>query len=110
MSIHPDIQILLDNTFGKFGGVLEQHDFDPRLIEIGKVTYVGRSHARVSGLPNVQSEELLQFPNHVLGLDLNLDPNEVGVGISGQIVTGKFIDVERPYLPGPKDGDNGNQA
>lgn len=94
MSIHPDIQILLDNTFGKFGGVLEQHDFDPRLIEIGKVTYVGRSHARVSGLPNVQSEELLQFPNHVLGLALNLDPDEVGVVLldpSDQLTAGDEV-------------------
>jgi F-type H+-transporting ATPase subunit alpha len=94
MSIHPDIQILLDSTFSKFGGVLEQHEFDPRLIEIGKVSYVGRSHVRVSGLPNVQSEELLQFPNHVLGLALNLDPDEVGVVLldpSDQLTAGDEV-------------------
>ncbi|MCA9016044.1 MAG: alternate F1F0 ATPase, F1 subunit alpha [Planctomycetaceae bacterium] len=79
MKISPEIKTLLDRTFEKFGGVLAQHNFEPRPIEIGKVTYVGRSHARVSGLPNVQSEELLQFPNHILGLALNLDVDEVGV-------------------------------
>ncbi|WP_417387463.1 alternate F1F0 ATPase, F1 subunit alpha [Gimesia sp.] len=79
MNDRPDIHSLIDNTFNHFGNVLNQHEFTPRLIEVGKVTYVGRSHARISGLPNVQSEELLQFPHHILGLALNLDEHEVGV-------------------------------
>ncbi|WP_417390449.1 alternate F1F0 ATPase, F1 subunit alpha [Gimesia sp.] len=79
MNHSPDIKSLIHSTFDQFGSVLSQHDFTPRLIEIGKVTYVGRSHARISGLPNVQSEELLQFPHHILGLALNLDEHEVGV-------------------------------
>ncbi|QDT89970.1 alternate F1F0 ATPase, F1 subunit alpha [Gimesia algae] len=79
MNQSPDVKSLIDTTFDQFRGVLSQHDFAPRLIEIGKITYVGRSHARISGLPNVQSEELLQFPHHILGLALNLDEDEVGV-------------------------------
>ena len=79
MNQSPDIKSLIDTTFDQFSGVLSQHDFAPRLIEIGKITYVGRSHARISGLPNVQSEELLHFPHHILGLALNLDEHEVGV-------------------------------
>ncbi len=73
------IQKTLDTTFRLFDDVLEKHDFSPTPIEVGAVSMVGRSIARVTGLPNVQSEELLLFPNRVLGLAFNLDPDEVGV-------------------------------
>jgi len=94
MDINPSIKTLLDQTFDSFDNVLTQHDFNPRLIETGKVTYVGRGNARVNGLPNVQSEELLQFPNHVLGLALNLDADEVGVVLldhSDQLTAGDEV-------------------
>ena len=94
MTIEPSIKALLDQTFGSFDKVLTQHDFNPHLIEIGEVTYVGRSHVRVNGLPNVQSEELLQFPNHVLGLAFNLDVDEVGVVLldhSDQLTAGDEV-------------------
>nr|WP_299463044.1 alternate F1F0 ATPase, F1 subunit alpha [uncultured Gimesia sp.] len=94
MDINPSIKTLLDQTFDSFDNVLTQHDFNPRLIETGKVTYVGRGNARVNGLPNVQSEELLQFPNHVLGLALNLDADEVGVVLldhSDQLTVGDEV-------------------
>ena len=35
--------------------------------------------ARVEGLPNLQSEELVQFENDRLGMAFNLDPDDVGV-------------------------------
>tara|TARA_R110002095_G_scaffold189535_1_gene167061 strand:+ start:297 stop:1823 length:1527 start_codon:yes stop_codon:yes gene_type:complete len=94
MDINPSIKALLDQTFNSFENVLTQHDFTPRLIETGTVTYVGRGNAHVNGLPNVQSEELLQFPNHVLGLALNLDVDEVGVVLldhSDQLAAGDEV-------------------
>jgi F-type H+-transporting ATPase subunit alpha len=50
-----------------------------KLEEDGEVTYVGHGIARVSGLPGVRSEEIVCFANDLLGLALNLDPDEVGV-------------------------------
>jgi 2-oxoglutarate ferredoxin oxidoreductase subunit beta len=67
-------------------------------------TYYGRMNRQPTGLDQMRYYRSNSIVRH------GANPNEVGVGISGQIVTGKFIDVERPYLPGPKDGDNGNQA
>ncbi len=94
MAMNMSVKALIDETFNTFDDVLTQHDFKPRLIEIGEVTYVGRGNARVNGLPNVQSEELLQFPNHVLGLALNLDIDEVGVVLldhSDQLTVGDEV-------------------
>jgi F-type H+/Na+-transporting ATPase subunit alpha len=51
----------------------------PSLEEYGVVTYVGAGVARVRGLPNVQSEELVRFEGDLLGMTFNLDPDDVGV-------------------------------
>ncbi|MBZ5523264.1 MAG: alternate F1F0 ATPase, F1 subunit alpha [Acidobacteriia bacterium] len=47
--------------------------------EYGTVVYVGQGIARLSGLPNVKSEELVRFEGGALGMAFNLDPEEVGV-------------------------------
>jgi F-type H+-transporting ATPase subunit alpha len=51
----------------------------PAIQEYGVVTYVGRGVARVRGLPNVRSEELVRFHNGAFGVTFNLDPEGVGV-------------------------------
>ncbi|MEN6604135.1 MAG: F0F1 ATP synthase subunit alpha [Bryobacteraceae bacterium] len=50
-----------------------------RAEEYGEVTSVGHGVARVRGLPGVRSEELVRFPNDLLGMAFNLEPEEVGV-------------------------------
>lgn len=47
--------------------------------EIGTVKSVGEGIARVAGLPDVQTEELVRFADGELGLVYNLDPDEVGI-------------------------------
>ena len=64
-------------------------------------TYYGRMNRQPTGLDQMRYYRSNSVVRH------GANPNEVGVGISGQIITGKFIDVERPYLPGPRDKDNG---
>lgn len=49
------------------------------LQETGRVLSVGEGIARVSGLPNVLTDELVRFANGSLGLAYNLDAKEVGV-------------------------------
>lgn len=51
----------------------------PSMVEYGVVTYVGPGVARVRGLPNVKSEELVLLEGDRLGMTFNLDPDDVGV-------------------------------
>jgi F-type H+-transporting ATPase subunit alpha len=59
--------------------------FVPELVlrEVGIVTNVSTGIAMVSGLPGVGSEELIQFPNGVLGIAFDVDPAAVGVVLLG---------------------------
>jgi F-type H+-transporting ATPase subunit alpha len=51
--------------------------------EIGTVIEVGDNIARIYGLDNAQASELVQFPNGVEGIVLNLEEDNVGVAILG---------------------------
>jgi F-type H+-transporting ATPase subunit alpha len=51
--------------------------------EVGTVTEAGDGIARVSGLGNVKSQELVQFHSGVMGIAFNLEKNSVGVIILG---------------------------
>ena len=46
--------------------------------EMGTVSRIGRGVAEVTGLPAVQIDELLRFPNQQLGYVFNLDPDLIG--------------------------------
>ena len=48
---------------------------------------MGHGIARVEGLPGVRSEELLLFPDNVLGMVFNVDATEVGVILLGESPT-----------------------
>ena len=71
--------------------------------EVGEVLECGDGIARVSGLPNCLSEEMLEFPGGNYGVALNLERDNVGVMIlgdftkieEGQIVkrTGRVLSV-----------------
>src|SRR5919112_5034554 len=67
-------------------------DYDPRTAsreEIGRVAEAGDGIARVTGLPSVMANELLEFEDGTLGLALNLDTREIGV-----VVLGDFDKIE----------------
>src|ERR671936_1825739 len=51
--------------------------------EVGRVTEAGDGIARVEGLPRAMANELLEFPEGVLGLAFNLDVDEIGCIILG---------------------------
>jgi F-type H+/Na+-transporting ATPase subunit alpha len=61
-------------------------DFDKKveLSETGVVLSVGDGIARVYGLEKVQALELVEFPNGVLGLAMNLEEDNVGVAVMGE--------------------------
>jgi F-type H+-transporting ATPase subunit alpha len=51
--------------------------------EIGEVIDCGDGIARIKGLPNCMAEEMLEFPNGIYGMALNLEQDQVGVMILG---------------------------
>jgi F-type H+-transporting ATPase subunit alpha len=53
------------------------------ISEVGEVIQVGDGIARVYGLENVMSMELVEFPNNVMGMALNLEEDNVGCILFG---------------------------
>jgi len=58
---------------------IESFDVSMDVDEVGEVISVGDGIARVYGLENVMASELVQFPNDVVGMTLNLEDDNVGV-------------------------------
>ena len=74
---------LLDQTFDIVDQVSRTRRTELQIEEYGEVTYVGHGIARIKGLPGVRSEEIVRFPNDLLGMAFNLDPDEVGRRFAG---------------------------
>tara|TARA_B100000427_G_scaffold300743_1_gene283363 strand:+ start:26235 stop:27746 length:1512 start_codon:yes stop_codon:yes gene_type:complete len=78
-------------------GVIEEQiknfDMNVEEKETGKVLQVGDGIARVYGLENVMSGELVKFASGVQGVVLNLEEDNVGVVILGNGATIKEGDV-----------------
>ncbi|MDR3177098.1 MAG: F0F1 ATP synthase subunit alpha [Desulfovibrio sp.] len=53
------------------------------MSETGTVLYVGDGIARVHGVGNAMSMELLEFPGGLMGMVLNLEEDNVGVALLG---------------------------
>jgi F-type H+-transporting ATPase subunit alpha len=53
------------------------------IYEVGTVLQVGDGVARVYGLTKVMASELVEFPNDVVGMVLNLEEDNVGVMLFG---------------------------
>ncbi len=70
-------------------------DFEKRVdvSEIGVVVSVGDGISRIYGLDNCMSSELLEFPNNVFGMALNLEEDIVGAVLFGEDTAIKEGDV-----------------
>ena len=71
-----EISAILKDQIKNFGAEAD-------VAEVGQVISVGDGVARVYGLDNVQSGEMVEFPGGVKGLALNLETDNVGVVIFG---------------------------
>ncbi|PJF43710.1 MAG: F0F1 ATP synthase subunit alpha [Phototrophicales bacterium] len=68
-------------------GLLDQinaFERDLETVEVGHILEVGDGIARVSGLPGVKAQELVEFENGTLGVAFNLEEDNVGVIILGE--------------------------
>ena len=70
-------------------------DFEKRVdvSEVGTVVNVGDGIAKVYGLDNCMSSELLEFPNAVYGMALNLEEDAVGAVLFGEDTLVKQGDI-----------------
>ena len=67
---------------------------EAELQEVGTILEVGDGIARVYGMSNVQSGELIEFDNGVRGIALNLEEDNVGavlLGPSGDLKEGSSV-------------------
>jgi F-type H+-transporting ATPase subunit alpha len=66
----------------------EYNQIVARINDVGIVLQVGDGIARIYGLENVASGELIEFEDQTIGIALNLETNNVGAVLMG---TGRFI-------------------
>lgn len=91
-----EISAILKDQIKNFGQ-------EAAVSEVGQVLSVGDGIARVYGLDQVQAGEMVEFPNGIRGMALNLETDNVGIVIfgsdreiaEGDIVrrTGTIVDV-----------------
>src|SRR5207245_9177577 len=71
-----EISAILKQQIASFGTEAD-------VAEVGQVLSVGDGVARVYGLDKVQAGEMVEFPGGIRGMALNLEADNVGVGIFG---------------------------
>ena len=62
---------------------IQNYEQRVEMSETGTVLYVGDGIARVHGVQNAMSMELLEFPGGLMGMVLNLEEDNVGVALLG---------------------------
>ena len=67
---------MIKRQIEEFGGGIS-------MVDVGTVTEVGDGIARIHGLGGVQYTELLQFPNDITGMAMNLEEDSVGAVLLG---------------------------
>ncbi|HYM15719.1 MAG TPA: F0F1 ATP synthase subunit alpha [Dehalococcoidia bacterium] len=82
---------------------IQQFGTASQTVNVGTVVEAGDGIARVHGLSNVAYSELVEFPNGVMGLALNLEEDSVGVVVLGSYdaikegdevrATGRIVEV-----------------
>ncbi len=98
-----ELQSVLEETLTTLNRSLQNHRAGLKFQEMGKISSIGSGISRVTGLPDVKSEELILFPGNKLGIAFNLDTQEVAAVLldptddlrAGQEVhlTGRVLDV-----------------
>ncbi len=77
------MEIKTENITALLKQQIEKFDVTVDISEVGEVIKIGDGVARVSGLENVMSSELVELPNGVFGMALNLENDNVGLVLFG---------------------------
>ncbi len=97
VNIRPDeVTQVLENQLTSYEKELKE-------VGVGSVLQVGDGIARIYGIQDVMASELIEFPNGVMGMVLNLEEDNVGCVVLGPDIdikegdqvkrTGRIIDV-----------------
>ena len=78
------MEIKTENIAALLKEQIEKFDLSVDVSEVGEVIEIGDGVARVSGLEKVMSSELVELPNGVYGMALNLEDDNVGVVLFGE--------------------------
>ena len=79
-----ELDTIIQKSFEQIENVRNNYVFSFSPREVGYVTSVSAGVIKISGLPNVGFEELLQFPNGLLGIAYNIDADEIGAILLGE--------------------------
>lgn len=79
-----ETQIRADEISRVLKEQINQYQKKMDLYETGTVLSVGDGVARIYGLNNAMAGELVEFPNGISGMVLNLEDSQVGVVIFGE--------------------------
>ncbi len=71
-----DIASVIKQQIGQFGMAVT-------MVDVGTVIEVGDGIARIQGLATAKYNELLQFPNEIMGIAMNLEESSVAAVILG---------------------------
>jgi F-type H+-transporting ATPase subunit alpha len=83
-----DIVSVIKQQIEQFGTALT-------MVDVGTVIEIGDGIARIHGLAAVRYNELLQFPNDIMGIALNLEEDSVAAVVLGDYTTIKEGDEVR---------------
>ena len=64
---------------------IEQYQVKMEMEEVGEIIEAGDGIARIKGLPSCMSAEMLEFPEGIYGMALNLEEDQIGAMILGDI-------------------------
>lgn len=94
---------ILDQALSRISKAMEGYEAAIDFKEIGHVTTISNGIVKVAGLRYAGYEELLKFPNGLLGIAFNVEADEIGVVLLGDFAqlksgdevlrTGRVIDV-----------------
>jgi F-type H+-transporting ATPase subunit alpha len=83
-----DIVSIIKQQIEQFGSVVT-------MVDVGTVIEVGDGIARIHGLASARYNELLQFPNDIIGIALNLEEDSVSAVVLGDYTSVKEGDEVR---------------
>jgi F-type H+-transporting ATPase subunit alpha len=69
---------------------IETYQIAVDMEEVGEVIDAGDGIARIKGLPNAMAAEMLEFPNNIFGMALNLEEDHIGA-----MILGDFAEIEQ---------------
>lgn len=87
------IEIRPDEVSAILRKQLAGFDNEVDIYDVGTVLQVGDGIARVYGLSKVMASELVEFPNNVMGMVLNLEEDSVGCVLFGESTLIKEGDI-----------------